>query len=388
MAVENTNCVSAGDYEEPNFTAETIATVAAVIAAFFTGGAALLALGPVAFSTLRKVLEYMLNGKLVCLGGDRCAIGHIAELEPVGYQKPFPDNIDDDYSINIVLAESSLHGFVRDASGDANEQAAKQANLANAQQDPVQGALVREQPTGSPAMPEPREPKDGFGNYHGYFTWFEGPDFGERVIMDDTQVHIPFQKSPTGPFPVPVFHAECEGNRISNLLDVLNNIPPGLGAVCKAPIFGPIFCAIVSAIFAPIVAAALAIAWATSEGGDPADAGAGTLEVGELVVLNGRWTYDAGHSGWNELHALKTIQKIPDPMVPSSGFEDFHERWCSRTNEAPPAPDPPGTKPAGMTPQQEQIWEEQQHLENDWELHPEVDGCAPTEPQPEPEPPH
>ena len=381
MAVQNTKCVSAGDYEEPNFTVEEIAAAGAVIAALFTGGAALIALGPVAFSALRKVLEYMLEGKLVCLDGDRCAIGHIAELEPVGYDKPFPDNVDDDFSINIVLAESSLDEFVRDSS-DAN--AAEHANLPLAQDDPVQGVLVTEQPTASPAMPKPREAEDGFGHYHGYYTWFEGPDFGERIIVGDKQVHIPFQKSPTGPFPVPVFHAECEGNRVSNLLDVLNNIPPGLGAVCKIPIFGPIACAIVSAIFAPIVAAALVAAWAASAGGDPADAGAGTLEVGELVILNGRWTYDAGHSGWNELHALKTIQKIPDPTAASYEFEDFHKRWCARTAEAPPTPEEPGTKPAGMTGTQDGIWEEQQQPENGWELHPDVDGCAPAEQQPEP----
>jgi len=134
-------------------------------------------------------------------------------------------------------------------------------------------------------MPEPRDAEAAFGNYHGYYTWFEGPDFGERVIVGDKQVHIPFQKSPTGPFPVPVFHAECEGSRTHDLLAVLDNIPPGLGAFCRVPIIGPIACAIISALFAPIVFAALIIAWATAEGGDPADAGAGTVEVGELLVL-------------------------------------------------------------------------------------------------------
>jgi hypothetical protein len=385
VAVENTKCVSKEDYEAPNFTVEVIALVATLVAALFTGGLGLILAGPALFSALRKVLEYMLNGKLVCLGGDRCAIGRIAELEPVGYQKPFPDNIDDDYSMNIVLAESSLHSFVRQSSPADKEKKAKQDNLALAQAEPVQGELIKEQPTGSPAMPEPRDPEDGFGHYHGYYTWFEGPDYGERVIIGDKQVHIPFQKSPTGPFPVPVFHAECEGNRVSNLLDVLNNIPPGLGAVCKIPIIGWLACAIVSAILAPIVLAALAIAWATSEGGDPADAGAGTLDVGELVVLNGRWTWDAGHSGWNELHALKTIQKIPENQSAWADFDDFHKRWCSRTSEAPPTPEDPGTKPAGMTTKQEEIWEEQQQPENDWELHPLVDGC---EPEPEPDPLH
>jgi hypothetical protein len=377
VAVEYTKCVSKDDYEELDLTPETIAAAASVVGAILAGPVALAALGPTFFAALRTVLEYLLNGKLVCLGGDRCAIGWVAELEPVGFGKPFPENIDDDFSINLVLAPASLDSFVRDSS---DQEAARKANLQVGQQTPVQGELITEQPTGAPDMPEPRDPHAGFGNYHGYYTWFEGPDFGERVIVGDQQVHIPFQKSPTGPFPVPVFHAECEGSRTHDLLAVLDNIPPGLGAFCEVPIIGPIACAIVSALLAPIVFAALIIAWAAAEGGDPADAGAGTVEVGELLVLTGRWTYDAGHSGWNELHALKTIQKIPEPMVSWSGFEDFHKRWCAEASKAPPTPEEPGGKPTGMTPEQEGVWDAQQQPENDWELHPDLDGC---DPQPE-----
>lgn len=390
MAVENTTCVQPQDYEEPGFTAEIVVIVGSVVAAIFTGGAALIALGPTAFSVLRKVLEYMLNGKLVCLGGDRCAIGYIAELEPVGYQKSFPDDIDDDYSFNVVLEDASLHSFVRDCSDPdpkkdaALKNQAKKENLKLAAENEPQGELVAEQP----GMPKPREPAGGFGHYSGYYTWFEGPDYGKRFIVGDKQVHVPFpNKSPGGPFPVPVLHAECEGNRISNLLDVLDNIPPGLGKLCKVPIIGWLACAIVSAIFLPVVALALAVAWFASEHGDPADVGAGTVEVGELVVLNGRWCYDAAHGGYNELHPLKTLQKVPDSTVPSgSAFEEWRNRWCGLTTEPPPRPAVPGTKPQHMTPPQEAIWESQQRPENDWELHPEIDGCLPTKPGPPPEP--
>jgi hypothetical protein len=376
---EYTSCVAPEDYEDPNFTVEQITAAAAVVAAFFTGGAALVALGPAAFSALRKVLEYMLNGKLVCLDGERCAIGWVAELEPVGYQKPFPDNVDNDFSINLVLAPASLHSFVRDAS-DADK--ARKENLAIAQGTPIQGVLITERS----GMPEPREAEAAYGRYHGYYSWFEGPDFGERVIVGDEQVHIPFQKAPTGPFPVPVLHAECEGSRIHDLLAVLDNIPPGLGAACKVPLIGPLLCALVSTLLAPLVIAALIAAWAAAEGGDPADAGAGTVGVGELLVVNGRWTYDAGHSGWNETHAVKTIQKVPDPVVDWSTFDDFQQRWCRLTSEAPPKPEQPGAKPVGMTPGQETAWERQQRPENDWELHPDVDGCEPAEGEPQPPP--
>jgi len=65
-----------------------------------------------------------------------------------------------------------------------------------------------------------------------------------------------------------------------------------------------------------------------------------------------------------------------------SGFEDFHKRWCAETSKARPAPEEPGGKPTGMTPDQEEVWETQQQPQNDWELHPDIDGC-----EPEPEPP-
>lgn len=375
MAAEYTSCVEPADYEPLKFTEEIVVAAAAFVAAIFSGGVALLALGPIVFSAVRKALEYMLHGKLVCLGGDRCVVGWVAELEPVGFDKPLPDNIDNDYSMNILLAPSSPRDFERDAS-DAD--AAMKANLQLAQAAPVQGALV----TAQPGMPEPRDAEDGFGHYHGYFSWFEGPDIGTRIIIGDKQVHIPFSKSPKGPFPVPVFHAEFEGSRPHDLLSVLDNIPPGLGGLCKVPIIGKIACAIVSAIFAPIVAVALIVAWAAADGGDPADAGDGTVEVGNLVVLNGRWDYDAGHSGWNEMHPVKTIQKLPNPAVDWSQFEDFRDRLCKMTSEAPPQPQTPGAKPAGMSPGQDTVWTAQQQPGNTWELHPDVDGCDPAAPDP------
>ncbi len=372
MAAEYTTCVEPADYEPLEMTEEIVVGVAAFVAAIFSGGIALIALGPVVFSAVRKVLEYMLHGKLVCLGGDRCAVGWIAELEPVGFDKPFPSNIDNDYSLNLLLAPDSPRDYERDAS-DAG--AAERANLKIAQAAPVQGALVTEQPS----TPEPRDPEAGAGRYHGYFSWFEGPDIGTRFIIGDKQVHVPFSKSPKGRFPVPVFHAEFEGSRPNDLLSVLDNIPPGLGKLCKVPIIGKIACAIVSALFAPIVAVALIAAWAAADGGDPADAGDGTVKVGDLVVVNGRWNYDAGHSGWNELHPVKTIQKLPDPAVDWSRFDDFHRRVCKMTSEAPPRPETPHTKPTGMTPEQQTVWTAQQQPEHTWELHPSVDGCEPAD---------
>jgi hypothetical protein len=413
MAREDTRCVNAEDYEPLSYLAEGIVLVASLIAAIFTFGLFLIVSMAAAFAALRKVINYILYGKLVCLGGDRCAIGWIVEIEPVGYKKSFAENMDDDYTLNVLLAPSSLLDFERDAGafdnklGDSGDAAAHQRAVvarrtakvlghitAHAE---VQGDLLGE--LFGADMPEPRGPADFFGHRHGYYTWFEGPQIGSRFLDDDeNQVHVPLTKSLKGQFPVPVLHAECEGSRAKTLLDVLDNFPPGLGFVCEIWLIGPIVCAIVSALLAPLILGLLAIAWAAADAGDPADVGDGTIAVGDLVVLKGRWVWDAGHSGYNELHPLKTLQKIPvpasgaDPWSDFKSFDSFREEWCSKVTEAPWS-ELPGLKPQGMTPEQETIWDNQQQPENDWELHPYVDGSkppppppSPPEPEPEPDP--
>jgi len=59
------------------------------------------------FATIAEftICEYLLGGKLVCLAGgrDECAIGVIVGVEEVGYQKTFPDSIDNDLSFNLLV---------------------------------------------------------------------------------------------------------------------------------------------------------------------------------------------------------------------------------------------------------------------------------------------
>ena len=91
----------------------------------------------------------------------------------------------------------------------------------------------------------------------------------------------------------------------------------------------------------------------------------------------------ASHQGWNELHGVKSVQKIDESLCKSQDFEDLRDRWCKETMKVPPprksgAPD---SQPAGMTPDQETVWGEQRKHENRWIYHPEIDGC---EPAPEP----
>lgn len=378
-ATQYTRCVEPADYRNPNFTAEEIAAVIAIAAALTTGGASLVALGPIAFAAMRKTLEYFLYGKLVCLGGDRCAIGHVAEIEPVGWNRNVVESVDDDFSINLVLYPDGPSDFDIPFPNPGDQPAlfnvALRKNLATARDNVLQGKLL-EEPSGLAEGPREKDhDSTNFGIYHGYFVKFRGPDYGLRFIGDGPeQLHIPFP-NPTHDFWVPIFHAEVEGARPYALLEALNAVAPP--AVCDIPIIGPVGCAILDFILAPFVLAGLVTAWFAAPQGDPANAGDGTITVGDLLVVHGRWVYDAGHDGFNELHGVSTIQQIPKDAEGPDDLTGFYQHWCHLTGEAPPGPAKPGQKPAGMNARQAAIWDAQQQPENDWELHPAIDGCAP-----------
>ena len=125
-----TSCVEANDYT-PLSTAAivTLGALVAVggIAALFSGGIGALISIAALVQLLRYVLNFMLNGKLICLhrsapdcncgdaGNTVCAIGEVADTEGVGQDKnPFED-IDNDYAMNVILApfdmsQIGIHG--------------------------------------------------------------------------------------------------------------------------------------------------------------------------------------------------------------------------------------------------------------------------------------
>jgi len=136
------------------------------------------------------------------------------------------------------------------------------------------------------------------------------------------------------------------------------------------------------------------------------------IHVGDIVVVTGRWTWDAGHSGHTELHPVKTIQKLmhapgelpPElrpPTVPDATYNPqiallppavvseilaTREQWCHLVSEAPPPPDPQqpgglsGPQFGSMSLEQVEVYTRQHQPENGWVIHPLVDGCAPVQP--------
>jgi hypothetical protein len=116
------------------------------------------------------------------------------------------------------------------------------------------------------------------------------------------------------------------------------------------------------------------------------DGAGGEIRWGDPIAVRGRWVYDSAHSGYNEIHAVRTVQKTflapPDPV----GFIAFHDAWCSELSKVPPSPPPtrdpqapppstPGDIP--MTPDQRATSDAQNRDENRWVYHPAIDGCVP-----------
>lgn len=371
-----TECVERDKYEDLDLTPEAVVAAGSFL---LFGVVGLFGSLVAAMSALRKILEYMLYGKLVCLGGDRCAVGRIAAFETVDDKSGF-DRIDNDFSMNLLLAPYDLEFFTQGSFEDRYKLVIK---------EPKQGALITEQAN----MPEPREPKDG-KHFEPYYV-----EFPDKTYI----TYNPFLGSHGVPYKVPVFHCEIEGERLITIYKALNlpfSLIPGLDKVCRIKVFGiPVgrwACAVVAALLAPAILAALAIAWAAGSDDNRDFDNAGSLSRGDAVIIRGRWVYDAGHSGWNEFHPVISVQKLSEQEVKAnvaSGhswthFDDLYDRWCHQTGIAP-LPADVGTRPAGMTPEQGAVYDAQQQPENQWDLHPLVDGCRPRhedDPKPPPGP--
>jgi len=318
----------------------------------------------------------MLHGKLVCLDRDRCAIGHVAGFETVD-DKSFPDTIDNDFSINLLLSGWGLESFTYQSKKEGYELVANSASPGS------QGYLIKEQA----GMPLPRESdadswhlKDDKGNpilhserYAGTFVKF--PD--KHYIS-----YNPPEWLRGAPYEVPVLHCEIEGERahlVCSVLDQLSHPLPGMREFCEANWFTRALCKIAQWFLTPAIAPALVTAWAAGSNDNRDYMGAGSLAKGDLVAISGRWVYDAGHDGQNELHPVKTVQKVPEDSAEEA---DDLERWCRRIGEAPTGDT--GTSADPLTVDQETVATEQRQPWSRWVLHPDIDGCRRREEPPKP----
>lgn len=316
-----------------------VVTVFGVIAALFGGGAVAAAIVLIGmYVVLDEVCRWIRGGKLICIERDQCAIGLVYGLEPVGFEKPFPEDIDNDYSVNIVLAPHLP---------SENE------------------ATLQTGPQGKFITPQAASQNHGLG-----WAGYKGGTYQNR-------------KSWT-------LHCEFEGDRPCTFCDAAKAavaIATVAAVICAIPIIGWIACAIVAAVAAVALVVLLLAGWLGADDGDPSkhavNPGDGDLHTpdatgagGDYVVIKGDWVYDAGHSGWNEIHPARSVQKISGAPYWQTGsseealrnFKLVYDDWCRHVGEASSA----------LT------RDEQKKPENQWTFHPDVDGC---EPQGQPAPP-
>jgi hypothetical protein len=409
-----TSCVEAADFSPPN--TAIIATLGALIvvggiaAVFSAGIGALIAIAALV-QLLRYVLDFMLNGKLICLhrtsadcncgdaGNTICAIGEVADTEGVGEDKNPIQDVDNDYAMNVILAPFNMRDFAANNVGLSTAEipdAVKDKNyvIAAASTQPQGDLLHRELP--SPVSADGELTGTGYfrtmvgvdsGEYHAWteiigrdYGWFGivGPDqkkaWSDYVLDPKNAVQHPKR------FPVPVLHCEFEGSRIHDMLDAIEAFSFG-GKWCKSNWFTRALCTVLQTIFAPLALIAVGIAWAAATDGSDSDAvvGGGHVDSKDWVVVQGRWTYDGGHSGWSEVHATRIVQKINRYDVPTdlAGFRAYQKHWCELLSEVPRIDDT-GVHP--LTPGQQTVADNQGSPEHQWVLHPEIDGCEPADP--------
>jgi hypothetical protein len=368
-----THCVSKADYSNP---------------VSFGLDAGLATLG-------KDACDYLLGRKLICLGGVKCAIGTIIHIEPVGYHKPFPEDIDNDFCVNVLLFPHEVEEF-----GPSGGPTDKLSNWHEVTDDGVQGALILHDPS---AMPTPKEPATEptpytatylFGVPDGPKPYEPNEDKTEQALEEAKQDASGIKR-----IEIPVLHCEFEGSRIfavcSAIAPFLDLASGGPGGGCRKaigwiPFVGDLICTIVETLLtialAPLIAAAAAAAWESAAVFDElANTGpiSRRVSLGEPVIVTGTWTWDGGHSGWNEFHPTLTLQKIVLPTTATAGLpaadaKAFVDRWCGLVAQAPP---PTGETQQPLTPAQQDTQDRQQQPEHGWQFHPAIDGCAPDKPQ-------
>ena len=347
--------------------------------------------------------DQWLNRRLICIGKDKCAIGKVAWQEHPEEKSEIERLFDNDASFNLRLIPYDKQEFGRHDNAPHRDW----------QQMVIDG------------FPGAKLIERAFNDleYKGYGGADEWPDHpGGRWTL----------------------HCEFEGNgmvtlcTIAKVLAILGPITWPIGAAagaiygaiygatqlakrawktckkgCKVPIFCDIVCAFSAALAAvtgfvggaiagavlgivlgPLALGAIIGNWINTDGSfaDSAnDPESGNIEDEDCVFVVGDHVYDAGHSdGWHEIHPVKHLQKIcsmsqlydpeccPNTTTNQPDFTDpafmnrvslFWDRWCLQYQTS--------LDPLTIRSQQEP--------ENQWCLHPLIDGCVRRrEPDPSP----
>lgn len=331
---EYTSCSKPSDWMAlaPYIVIATVPLLAgAVVAIAAAGWCALFYLLVVAAAESVVVCQWWLNIRLICLGGggDRSAIGMLINVEPSQGKTGIFNELDTDYSINLLLYPN-LPGV----------------DQATAASTPPFGELIKDQSVG-----------DGF----------EGETGTEPGTNRESAV----------------LHAEFEGAGIRDfLIGALVSFGLALAALIACAAIPPPWGIIVAAILAILAFLAWLIGYLFGAGdyADPTETTGTPSEfhtndpntnVGaDLLYVYGRWVFDSLHAGWNEIHPIKKCTKVDtwNGAWPAD-IEDKLKRLDAAFDDARSDP----------------TIDRQGSPEHRWTIHPLIDGCG-RYPEPHDEP--
>jgi hypothetical protein len=343
----------------------------------------------IVFAALGGVLGYCrwwLYDRLVCLGGEKTIVGFLLSVA-TPQEKTGLDSFDTDYSLNIVLQPHREHwrGHTDDGTWvisptDEVPQDVflkKQPSLRDEDQFrgefSVRPSIAKER---KKLEEEASDLRNDIATSSGQPTPVGTAD--EKLVewLKAIEARIDeIDRSKTE-----VMHCEFEGAGVYELYQYAKaaSVVAAVGAVgCSIPIIGWIVCAIAAVVLAVLAIAGVvtglnATAKPTVENSPNGELMPLDGQTADLLLIRGEWVYDSAHEGWNELHPIRFCQWIGTWSTTDNGGEPVPtDKWTDAINGA----NDPGTRT------------NQQRPENQWEIHPEIDGCIPTdEPRPEPEP--
>jgi hypothetical protein len=312
------------------------------------GGAAV-ALGVV--TGLLSFVNWWLYGRLICLGGDQCVIGMVMSVEPPSAKTLTFPRLDSDYSFNLLLPPKP---------GAADLQpGALQDDVINRG---VNGNLIAKQAAIAAA----------FLSFTGESARAcDAEKCGKDKCPDTAALHCEFEGA--GMY---IFY-----QWLKVLFGILTAATIA-GALCLIPVIGWIACLVAGILLAAAAAAFIAsIVHGNLDAASPSDVNPALggelhqndcrLTGADLLVVSGTWVYDSLHSGWNEIHPIKQCQKIGTwngkwEFLSGRSTQDERDFWCSGIASA--------SSPLTIA--------NQGKPENQWTVHPVIDGCTPENNEP------